>query len=146
MAKDEGFTLIEVLVTLAILGVVLGLIIGRGPMRSRGLEARAAAGAIAQTLRAARAQAIATDQNVAVVFDPEHHVFAADSTPPSRLARDVAMEVLPPAPRGPGLTRLIRFSPDGRATGGQVLLGSGRGRLSVSVEWLTGKVLVASAP
>jgi prepilin-type N-terminal cleavage/methylation domain-containing protein len=51
MRRDAGFTLIEILVVLAILGVALGMLIGRGPMRSRGLETRAAAGALAQSLR-----------------------------------------------------------------------------------------------
>ncbi len=144
MAK--GFTLIEILVTLAILGVVLGLVIGHGPMKSRGLETRAAAGALAQGLRAARAQAIATDADVTVAIDPARHVFAADRTPPQLLAPDLVVAVLPPALRGPGTVRLIRFSPDGSATGGQVLLGTGRHRLGISVEWLTGKVTVADAP
>jgi general secretion pathway protein H len=146
MRRDQGFTLIEILVTLAILGVAMGLIIGRGPMNSRGLQTRAAAGAIAQSLRAARAQAIATDHDVSVAFDPEHHIFAADATPPVKLAKDLAIEILPPALTGPGRVRVIRFSPDGSATGGQVLLGEGHKRLGISVEWLTGKVTVADAP
>ena len=144
MAK--GFTLIEILVVLAILGVVLGLVIGRGPMRSQGLETRAAAGAIAQTLRSARAEAIATDHDVSVAIDPARHLFAVDRKPPRSLAPDLAVSVLPPALHGPGAVRLIRFSADGSATGGEVLLGAGRHRLGVSVEWLTGRVTVADAP
>jgi general secretion pathway protein H len=145
MRRTDGFTLIEILVVLAIMGVVLGLIIGRGPMRSRGLEARAAAGALAQALRAARAQAIAADHDVGVAIDPARHVFAIDGGPVRLLAADLAVSVLPPALHGPGPVRLIRFSPDGSATGGEVVLGSGSHRLGVSVEWLTGRVSVADA-
>ena len=114
-------------------------------MRSRGLESRAAAGTLAQALRAARAQAIATDHDVAVAIDPARHVFAMDGGPPHKLAADMAVAILPPALAGPGPVRLIRFSPDGSASGGQVLLGSGRQRLGVTVEWLTGRVSVADA-
>jgi general secretion pathway protein H len=146
MRQDAGFTLIEILIVIAIVGVALGLVIGRGPLRSRGLETRAAAGAIAQTLRAARAQAIAMDQDVAVAIDPARHVFAMDHGPTSTLSPDMDVAVLPPALRGPGSTRLIRFSADGSATGGQILIGSGKRRLGVSVEWLTGRVTVADAP
>ncbi len=146
MQRDSGFTLIEILVVLAILGVALGLIIGRGPMNSRGLESRAAAGALAQTLRAARAQAIAADHDVAVAIDPPRHEFAMDGGPRRRLAADMAITIMPGALRGPGAIRLIRFSADGSASGGQVLLGSGRQRLGISVEWLTGRVSVADAP
>ncbi len=145
MRQQAGFTLIEILVVLAILGVSLGLILGRGSMKSHGLETTGAASAIAQSLRAARAQAIATDHDVAVVFDPLRHVFAADASPVQNLAPDLALSVLPPAIPGPGDARIIRFSPDGSATGGQVLLGTGKRRIGISVEWLTGKVTVADA-
>ncbi len=146
MRRESGFTLIEILVTLAILGVAMGLIIGRGPMNSRGLQVRAAAGAIAQSLRAARAQAIATDQDVSVAIDPGRHAFAIDRGPVRTVALDIPFDVLPPALRGPGTVRLIRFSPDGSATGGEVRLGAGRHRLGISVEWLTGRVVVADVP
>jgi len=145
MRRDAGFTLIEVLVVLAILGVVLSVLIGRGTVRSRGLETRAAAGALAQTLRAARAQAIAGDHDVNVAIDPARHAFAADGGPPRLVDSGIDMAVLPPALPGPGATRLIRFSADGSSTGGRILLGTGRRQLGVSVEWLTGKVSVADA-
>jgi general secretion pathway protein H len=124
----------------------MGLIIGRGPMNSHGLQMRAAAGAIAQGLRAARAQAIATDHDVSLAIDPARHVFAVADTPPHLLAPDMEVAVLPPALKGPGSVRVIRFSPDGSATGGQILLGSGHHRIGIAVEWLTGKVTVADAP
>ena len=148
---DHGFTLIEILVVLAILGVAMGLIIGRGPMRSRGLEARAAAGSLAQSFRAARARAIAIDGDVQVVIDPVRHVFAADGSKPVVVSRELSMVVEPAAPgqavlRGPGSTRIIRFSPDGSSSGGEVLLGLGRRRIGITVEWLTGQVKVSDAP
>jgi general secretion pathway protein H len=145
MHRQAGFTLIEILVVLAILGVVLGLIIGRGPMNSSGLQTRAAAGALAQTFRAARAQAIATDHDVAVAIDPARHLFAMDHGPVRMLSPDLTIAVLPPSLPGPGTTRLIRFAPDGSATGGSVVFGSGHRKLAISVEWLTGKVSVADA-
>jgi general secretion pathway protein H len=145
MRRDAGFTLIEVLVVLAIIGVVLGVLIGRGPARSHGLETRAAAGALGQTLRAARAQAIAGDHDVTVAIDPTRHVFAADGAPAHIVASGISLSVLPPALPGPGATRLIRFSADGSSTGGKVLVGQGRRQIEVSVEWLTGKVSVGDA-
>ncbi len=145
MRQQAGFTLIEILVVLAILGVTLGLVLGRGSMKSHGLETRGAASAIAQSLRAARAQAIATDHPVSVVFDPLRHVFAADASPVQKLSPDLAFVVLPPALPGPGDARIIRFGSDGSATGGEVLLGGGKRRIGITVEWLTGKVTVADA-
>ena len=141
----NGFTLIEILVVVAIIAVVMGVLIGRGPVRSHGLETRAAAGALAQALRAARAQAIAVDHDVTVVIDPVRHVFAADNSPISRIDPGTALVVRPPALMGPGQAARIVFSADGSSTGGDIVLGTGKRRLDVSVEWLTGKVSVADA-
>jgi general secretion pathway protein H len=145
LGPEHGFTLIEILVVVAIIGVVMGVLIGRGQVRSHGLETRAAAGALAQGLRAARAQAIATDHDVTMVIDPGRHVFAADNNPVRQIDFATPMVVRPPAIMGPGLIGKITFSPDGSSTGGDILLGVGHRRLDVSVEWLTGKVSVDDA-
>jgi general secretion pathway protein H len=85
------------------------------------------------------------DHDVTVALDPARHSFAADGGPIRLVDPGIDMSVLPPYLPGPGAVRLIRFSPDGSSTGGQVLLGTGRRRLDVSIEWLTGKVSVADA-
>jgi len=146
MRRDQGFTLIELLVVLAIMGLIIGVVVSHGPVHSRGLQTRAAAGALAQTFRSARAQAIDRAVTVTVAIDPEHHQFAADNGPIQALAPGMAIAVLPPALKGPGDTSLIRFQPDGTTTGGEVLIGDGARRLRIDVDWLTGRVQVADAP
>jgi general secretion pathway protein H len=145
-ARDQGFTLIEMMVVLAILGLVIGVVIMHGPLRSTGLDARAAAGVLAQTFRTARATAIAKATTVAVAIDPERREFSADGGQIHKFANSVGVEVLPPARKGPGDVRLITFSPDGSASGGGVALTVGHRHLDVEVEWLTGRVKVTDAP
>ncbi len=144
LKAERGFTLIEILVVLAILGLVLGIFIGRGPMRSSGLQLRAAAGAMAQTFSAARASAIATNQPVTVTIDPARRLFAFGGRAPVLLAPELTVEA-PLALRGPGNLRLITFGPDGSDTGGEVVLGTGGRVITITLQWLTGQVTVADA-
>src|SRR5208282_6754454 len=58
-SRPDGFTLIELAVVLAIMGLMLALVLAHGPMRSPTLQTRAAAAQVAQGLRSARARAIA---------------------------------------------------------------------------------------
>jgi general secretion pathway protein H len=144
--RDHGFTLIEILVVLAIMGAVIGIVVTRGPVTSHGLQTRAAAGLLAQTLRQARAQAIERSRIVNVAIDPVHRSFAADGGPVHAMAAGMEIAVLPPALKGPGDVRVISFAPDGSASGGGIRLGSGTRRVQIDIEWLTGRVQVANAP
>jgi general secretion pathway protein H len=141
---DAGFTLIEILVVLVILGLTVALVAARGPARNAGLEARAAASEVVQTLRIGRSRAIAEDRPVVVMLDLSSH----------RLALDGALRAArchPPSGRRPGARReaprraIFDFAPDGSATGGRVILGRPGRRFLVSVDWLTGRVDIADA-
>ncbi len=141
----QGFTLLELLIVVAIMGLVIAVVVTHGPMHSQGLQTRAAAGSLAQTLRSARAQAIARSRVVSVVIDPAAHSFAADRGPVRLLAADMALSPLPGTLPGPHGTSILRFSPDGSASGGGVTMGTGRRALTIMVQWLTGRVTVANA-
>ncbi len=132
--RDQGFTLIEVLVVLVVAGLAIGLVLGRGPMRSAGLETRAMANGIAGTLRAARSRAIAGDQPITVAIDPARHLMRVGAAAPRSLAGGVALA----APLA-GIT----FAPDGSSSGGHIDLANGPFRMQVAVDWLTGRVSVA---
>jgi general secretion pathway protein H len=141
---EAGFTLIEILVVIVILGLSVALVAARGPARNAGLEARAAASEVVQTLRLGRSRAIAEDRPVAVMLDlPSHHL-ALDGVPRANLP-----EWIPLAARmadGTAPRRAVfDFAPDGSATGGIVVMGTPGRRFLVSVDWLTGRVDIADA-
>ena len=131
-SAETGFTLLEMLVVLAVLGMVAGLVIARGPMRSAGLNARVAATMLAGSLRAARSEAIATDRPVAVLINGP----AGTVQIGLRAPRSMGAQLVPPA-------RPIVFAPDGSSSGGQVLVAAGPQRRLVAVDWLTGRVSIA---
>ncbi len=131
---EGGFTLLEMLVMLAVLGLMVGLVVARGPMRSAGLDARMAANQLAGTLRAARSQAIAADQPVAVAIDAASGLVQVGSATPRAIGAAVS-----------GLARPLVFLPDGSSRGAAVIVASGPVRMRVTVDWLTGRVSIANA-
>ena len=144
-SAEAGFTLIEIMVVLVVLGLTLAIMVGRGPPRSAGLEARMAARDLAHALRAARAEAIAADREVAVTLDPGRHSFRIGAGPEQVLPAWLGMAVVGLRGTNPA-SSAIRFAPDGSASGGAVVLARGREELRVGVDWLTGRVSVADAP
>lgn len=119
--SDSGFTLMEMIVVIAIMGLILVLLANYGRPGSHFLEEKAAAQRIAQAMRTDRGRAIAQG----------HPVTLALPFVPAWLTVSVQ------APPGG-----IVFAPDGSASGGSVLL-QGDGRItSVTTDWLTGHVQI----
>lgn len=144
---SAGFTLIELAVVLAIMGLMLALVLTHGPMRSPTLEARAAAAQIAQGLREARARAIALNRPVSFSLDLAEHDFRVDGAPPHPLPAGLQLAVLTIAGRANAgqQSATIGFAPDGSSSGGRIALAGKGVRLLVGVDWLTGRVSVADA-
>jgi general secretion pathway protein H len=145
-ARPNGFTLIEVLVVLVILALTVGLIVGRGPSRSRRLETDAAARNLAGALRLARAEAIRQNRPVGVSVDASGHTFRigaarAEALPPSLAISMTAVAGLTTA----GRIGAISFAPDGSSTGGRIELAETGRVVRIGVDWLTGRVSVADA-
>lgn len=135
------------LVVLAVLGLSLGLLLERGPWRSPTLDARAAAGQVAQGLRLARAEAIARGRRVVFALDVAAGSYRVGEGPVQPLPRGLSLSLTAVAEQTAG-NRLggIGFLPDGSSTGGRIELAAGQRRLRVGVDWLTGRVSVTDAP
>jgi general secretion pathway protein H len=142
--RNSGFTLIEVIVTLAILGFALALVVGyKLPWSSRlGLESTAAE--LASGLRLARSEAIVSNRSVAFDLDLAGHRYRVGAGAERPLPANLSIELLTIAGEqaAPG-TGDIRFHPDGSSTGGRIALAVGQQRMAVGVDWLTGRISVA---
>ncbi len=139
---SRGYTLFEVLVTLAIIGMVLAAVplVAGGPRP--GAEVRAAAIELASALRQTRSEAIAGFRSETFILDIERGVYRAGSARPES-ALPEGMEFSLYTARSEledENTGRIRFFPDGSATGGRVTLASGGHSYVVAVDWLTGAV------
>ncbi len=141
--RQAGFTLIEMLVVVAVMGFALTMIVTRGPVRSQALEMKAAVSEVAQGLRLARSKAIATNTPVQFAVDVPQRSFRIDRGTATILPRSLSISMTAVAEETLG-ARLaaIRFNGDGSATGGRIELTDGQRRSQVGVDWLTGRVSV----
>ena len=133
---QAGFTLIEMIVVLVILGLVLGILLARGPTRSASIDLHAAARTLTDELRHARGQAIVTDRPVRI--DAGEARAALARTARRDQAGPIALALHSPAGE-PRIDGVLRFDPDGSANGGRIMLTEGAETLSIVVDWLTGR-------
>jgi general secretion pathway protein H len=113
---ERGFTLVELLVVLTLLGLLAAMVLPRFSGRL-GPTAQERAAGLADQLRAAREQAISTARPTRVPVDPA----MARPDPP---AEDAA----------------ILFFPDGSSSGGRLLVDGGGPPAAVEIDDLTGRV------
>lgn len=140
----RGFTLIEVLVVLAIMVLVVAIVVPMGV--GERAHARIAAGAheIAEGLRLTRSRAILTDRAADFLVDVNTDTFrVAGAMAPVALPRDlkITLSTTEDLLKGDSIGA-IRFYPDGSSTGGGVTLVGAEDRYLVAVDWLTGGISI----
>ena len=118
--RGSGFTLIELLAVLAIVAMATGLLTQSRPTRAP--DAQSALRQITDTLRLARARAIAENRIVAVALPP------------------------PPAPFALSLAAANAVAPDGSARGGPITLARDTATWRIAIVPRTGRVRSANAP
>lgn len=143
-AGSRGFTLIEVVVTLAILGFALLLIVGYKSNWSGGLGVQGTAAELAAGLRLARSEAIGSNRPVRFALDVVGHRYRVGDEVPRPLPPDLSIQLLTLAgERQAATVSAIRFNPDGSSTGGRITLAGAHRQVAVGVDWLTGRVSIA---
>jgi prepilin-type N-terminal cleavage/methylation domain-containing protein len=101
----KGFTLIEMLVTLAVAGLIAGIAFPRVQNGMTAMEFRMGAGQVVEGLRSARAEAIRTGEPVALAI--EGRTLAIGNSDPVALPASVTVTAGQDAP--------VTFYPDGTA-------------------------------
>jgi general secretion pathway protein H len=145
--RNEGFTLIETLVVLGVLGLALALIGSYGQPASGSLALRHAAGELAGGLREARSQAIADNRMATVSLDLANRRWRIDKQAEKSFPDGIQIDLLTIAGENSGESRgIIRFLPDGSATGGRIAFIGAHRHIQIAVDWLTGRVSQIATP
>lgn len=139
--KSAGFTLLELLVVLAVLGLAamaLPSVLGRG---TGALSAAAVAAETASTLRGLRSDAITRGRPAELAVDAGSGTLRAGDGRVLEVPEGARLRFLPLAGRG-AREAVLRFHPDGSSNGGRIeIVQAGRIHV-VTVDWITGRVVL----
>jgi general secretion pathway protein H len=142
-----GFTLIEMIMVIAVLGLMMALVTLSGTPVSPAVHARAGAEVLAGALRAARSEAVTANRSVEVNFDLARHSFQWGRRPAEILPADLSLSLLTSKEElVSGASGHIRFNPDGSSSGGRVSVAGGNRMWWVGIDWLSGRVSIAEKP
>lgn len=126
---DSGFTLMEMLVVLALLAVVAGIALPVARRQNDGVALRATAHQLAAHMRTARGAAIRDSAEKTLVLDAGGRRYWVEGvTKVQALAKGVELRV----------AGALRFYPDGTSTGGTVVLAGGGSAAEITLDTLTG--------
>ena len=139
--RQCGFTLLELIVVLAISSVALLVGAFAAATAYDAARYRGFIRDVVQDLRAARAHALQSGETVAYVVDLDQStagIMGKERVAPRGIALDAIVARSESEPGGRGA---IRFFPDGGATGGSIMVLRGNGDgVRVRVDWLLGRV------
>lgn len=137
----RGFTLLELVVTLSVLALAVGVAVPTIARSTEAIRVRADVAGFSAILRHARERAIVTRKSQAVVVDTMARRVSLVAGGPGGEVREsralperLTVEAEPP----PAL--VVRFEPQGGSSGGDFRLSSGRIVYRVTVDALTGRV------
>jgi general secretion pathway protein H len=141
-SSSDGFTLLELMVVLAITALLAGLAATQLTAR-RGPSVEVVARDLTAALRQARSTAMLQRRETVFWLDLDHARYGVGAQPARVLPRDIALEMWTVADRAASGRGSIEFYPDGGASGGRIALSRQGQRSVVAVDWLDGAVLRA---
>jgi prepilin-type N-terminal cleavage/methylation domain-containing protein len=135
----RGFTLLELIVTLLVVAIAMGLVAPAIGRSTEAVRTRAEVAGFSATFRHAREQAITTRELHTVVVNPERRLVTVttgeDEIRRTRtLSTRLAIEAMTPE------SLKVRFDPSGISTGGEFRLVAGALAYRVTVDAITGRV------
>lgn len=139
--RPRGFTLIEMLVVVALMGVAMAVVAGAMGMGLAGQQIRGASRDLVAALRYTRGQAIVKREEQVLMLNVDDKSYRAAGRPIQTLPKqlDLAIETARQEQISRGEAG-IRFFPDGSSTGGNIELVRGETVWRIDINWLTGEV------
>lgn len=146
--NPRGFTLLELLVVIVImmaLAAVAGVNISAG---RDSVSLQTSARQLVSTLRSARVKAITEGRETGLNLSSENDDFymILHNKVEVMLPSDISIIFIRAVRHALVSDSSVIFYPDGTSSGGELILRSPAGSMSVSIDWLTGKVMLDQKP
>lgn len=139
--RQAGFSLLEIMIALAILALAMTLVGVAFARSSTGFRFDAAAQELTLSLREAHARALRSGRDVALVIDVDKHTYQLHDDRPIDIPQDTAIRIVSASQAMTASRRpAFSFSPDGGSTGGSIVLSTPERSATITVDWLTGAV------
>jgi len=145
LRRPAGFTLLELLVVITVVGLAMLAAPRIGGSWAEGAKERAAVRELGSALSLARYRATATRSPVEILFDLRSRGWRVEPGGQRGILPGTGIRVLgvDGAASGNPDTAAIRFYPDGGSSGGTVLLdlpSASQGQARIATDWLSGRI------
>ena len=140
--REDGFTLIEMLVVLAILAATLAVSLPYVKSSGDGLELEAVAQTVAARLQQTHATAVQTNSEQMFKVDLQHGVLLE---PNYQLPNQTILQIETAAGFVDQNIGAIRFFADGGSTGGKIILTKNKQHFEIAINWLDGAVVLSKS-
>ena len=144
-ARDDGFTLVEMLVVLGLVAMLLLISLPYSTSSGEGRKLDAAAQIIAAKLRETQTSSLSSNRERSLTLDIGKGMLV--QTDPDRIfeiPKGITLSIVTSDNEILDETGAIRFFPDGGSTGGRIILSKGENRREITINWLTGGIAVSS--
>ena len=143
--KKGGFTLLEVMIVLAIISAGMLVVINRYPFGENNSNIRLLSNKVITGLRETRNLATEQNSQAAFVFDAEKRSYrVAENGVSIALPEDIKFKMVSANQINDRLQegRIVFFG-DSSSTGGSIILSKKNSEVRIDVDWLTGRVAFA---
>lgn len=136
-----GFTLLEMLVVLTIVGLSLALVVPAAS-KSMVVSVHDIARDMQMSLRQVRAKAVTQQSSTLFWLDMEQHTYLNHKNSAKSFPKDIQVHAKVADAETQSGKAGVRFYPDGSSTGGRFTISQNNVNVYINIDWLTGRVSV----